>query len=148
MDEELPNFAGIKYTHEDFMDFLTCLNFGKGKYNMLWGRDECMLAALATGAIGFVGSTYNYATPLYLKLIEAFGSNDMELARELQQKSVNMISLLGKYGGIATGKAYMKYIGINCGEYRSPVKNLADSMYDTFVKDVRALAMDDLFSVK
>jgi N-acetylneuraminate lyase len=72
----------------------------------------------------------------------------MELARELQQKSVNMISLLGKYGGIATGKAYMKYIGINCGEYRSPVKNLADSMYDTFVKDVRALAMDDLFSVK
>jgi len=38
----LPNFAGIKFTHEDFMDFSLCLNYMDGKYDLLWGRDECI----------------------------------------------------------------------------------------------------------
>lgn len=65
VDGKIPNFAGIKYTHEDFMDFLSCMNYQNGKYDMLWGRDENMLSALVLGAFGAVGSTYNYAAPLY-----------------------------------------------------------------------------------
>jgi N-acetylneuraminate lyase len=142
----LPNFAGIKYTNEDFMDFLSCLNFMDRKYDMLWGRDECMLSALVLGTKGFVGSTYNYAAPLYLKLMESFRKNDLSDAIKLQQQSINMITLLGKYGGMGTGKAFMIYIGLDCGEFRSPVKNLTGEMYKEFAKDVSALGMDNLFS--
>jgi N-acetylneuraminate lyase len=42
-DSMIPNLAGIKYTHEDFMDFQSCMNFKDGKYDMLWGRDENLL---------------------------------------------------------------------------------------------------------
>ena len=35
IDGKIPTFSGIKYTHEDFMDFLSCMNFQEGKYNML-----------------------------------------------------------------------------------------------------------------
>ena len=80
VDGEIPNFAGIKYTHEDFMDFLSCLHFQNGKYDMLWGRDENMLPALAVGAKGAVGSTFNYAAPLYYELIAAFDNNDLKKA--------------------------------------------------------------------
>lgn len=142
----VPNFAGIKFTHEDFMDFLSCLNYEGGKYDMLWGRDENFLSAMVLGARGAVGSTYNYAAPLYIKMIEAFDRNDTEEARSLQQKSIDMITLLGKYGGIATGKAYMRFIGLECGEFRLPVRNMSRSDYDSFVKDVKSLGMDDLFS--
>lgn len=142
----VPNFAGIKYTHEDFMDFLSCINYDEGKYDMLWGRDENFLSALILGARGAVGSTFNYAAPLYNKMIDAFDSNDQKTARELQQKSVDMISLLGKYGGIATGKAYMKFIGLDCGEFRLPVKNMTANDYSSFVNDVKALNIDELFS--
>ena len=142
----VPNFAGIKYTHEDFMDFLSCLNYEGGRYDMLWGRDENFLSALILGARGAVGSTYNYAAPLYHKMIEAFERNDQADARALQQKSIDMITLLGKYGGIATGKAYMRIIGLDCGEFRLPVRNMSSSDYQAFVKDVRSLGMDDLFS--
>ena len=58
------------------------------------------------------------------------------------------VTLLDKYGGIATGKAFMKYVGIDCGKFRSPVKNMADEMYGDFVNDVRRLGMDELFSKK
>ncbi len=142
----LPNFAGIKFTQEDFMDYHSCLNYESGKYDILWGRDECMLSALAVGAEGFVGSTYNYAAPLYHKLIIAFNKNNLEEARILQQKSINMISLFGKYGGIATGKAFMKYIGMDCGKFRLPVKNMTDEMYNNFSSDVDRLNMKNLFS--
>ncbi len=142
IDGRIPNFAGIKYTHEDFMDFLSCLHFANGKYDLLWGRDENMLPALSIGAKGAVGSTYNYAAPLYHCLMDAFNSGDLEKASEYQQQSIDMIHLLGKYGGIATGKAYMKLIGLDCGEFRLPVTNMNISDFELFKKDVLALDFD------
>lgn len=139
VDEYVPNFAGIKYTHEDFMDFLSCMNYRNGRYDMLWGRDENMLSALVLGAQASVGSTFNYAAPLYSQLISAFDLGDMPTARRLQQLSIDMIRLLGKYGGIATGKAYMKMIGLDCGEFRLPVKNMTDKEFETFRADVERL---------
>ncbi|MBS1751929.1 MAG: dihydrodipicolinate synthase family protein [Bacteroidetes bacterium] len=135
IDEKVPNFTGIKYTHEDFMDFLSCMNFKNGKYDMLWGRDENMLSALALGTKGSVGSTFNYAAPLYHELMAAFSKNDLQKANALQQQSIDMIRLLGKYGGIATGKAYMKLVGMDCGEFRLPVKNMTAAEFEQFKAD-------------
>lgn len=147
IDGTILNFAGIKYTHEDFMDFLSCRHFQNGKYDMLWGRDENMLPALAVGAKGAVGSTFNYAAPLYSQLIEAYNYGDLKKAQALQQQSIDMIRLLGKYGGIATGKAYMKLVGLDCGRFRLPVKNMPDAQFEAFQHDVKALSFDDYKSV-
>jgi N-acetylneuraminate lyase len=74
-----------------------------------------------------------------MSLIEAYNSNNLEAARSLQQQSIDMIRLLGKYGGIATGKAYMKMIGMDCGEFRLPISNMSDAQFDLFSADVDAL---------
>ncbi len=142
----IPNLVGIKYTHEDFMDYLSCLNFRNGKYDMLWGRDESLLSALVLGARGGVGSTFNYVAPLYLRLIKVFDQGNLVEARKLQQQSIDMIRLLGKYGGIATGKAFLRYVGLECGEFRLPVKNMSNEDYKHFVADVEALDMEAYFS--
>jgi N-acetylneuraminate lyase len=139
IDGKVPNFAVIKYTHEDFMDYQSCLEFQNRKYDMLWGRDENMLAALSLGAKGAVGSTFNYAAPLYHDMIEAFEKNDLPKARALQMQSIEVIRLLGKYGGIATGKAYMKLVDLDCGTFRLPVRNMTDTQFELFKKDVEAL---------
>lgn len=148
VDGTIPNFAGIKYTHEDFMDFLSCMNFKNGKYDMLWGRDENMLPALALGTKGAVGSTFNYAPSLYYDMINAFDKGDLQKANALQQQSIDMIRLLGKYGGIATGKAYMKLIGLDCGEFRLPVKNMSAEQFEAFKKDVQQLNFNSFSSQK
>jgi N-acetylneuraminate lyase len=146
IDGRLPNFAGVKYTHEDFMDFLSCIHFANGKYDMLWGRDENMLPALAIGAKGAVGSTFNYAAPVYHNLMKAFNNGDLELASQFQQQSIEMIRLLGKYGGIATGKAYMKLIGLDCGEFRLPVKNMSAEDFELFKKDTEQIKFSSFSS--
>ena len=143
----IPNLAGIKYTHEDFMDFLSCTHFMEGKFDMMWGRDENLLSALVLGTRSGVGSTFNYAAPLYYELIDAFDSGDLPKARKLQQLSIDMIRLLGKYGGIATGKAYMKFIGFDTGQFRLPVRNMKPESYHQFAEDVRSLNMQEFFSV-
>jgi N-acetylneuraminate lyase len=148
IDGKISNFAGVKYTHEDFMDFLSCMNFKNGKYDMLWGRDENMLPALTLGTKGAVGSTFNYAPSLYSDMINAFNKNDLKTANALQQKSIDMIRLLGKYGGIATGKAYMKLIGVDCGEFRLPVKNMSAEQFELFKKDTEQLNFSSFSSRK
>lgn len=148
IDGKVPNFAGIKYTHEDFMDFLSCINYRNGKYDMLWGRDENMLPALSVGAKGAVGSTFNYAAPLYREMISTFNSGDLQRANVLQQQSIDMIRLLGKYGGIATGKAYMKLVDMDCGEFRLPVSNMTAEQFELFKKDVEKLKFSSFSSTK
>jgi len=147
VDGRIPNFAGIKYTEEDFMDFLSCLRFREGAYDMLWGRDECLLPALALGARGGVGSTYNYAAPLYLRILRAFREGDLDTAAALQQQAVDMIALLGKHGGLPTGKAFMRRMGLDCGGFRLPLRNMDTDAYGRFCIDTDRIGFDGLRSV-
>ena len=148
IDGQIPNFAGIKYTHEDFMDFQSCMTFKNGYYDMMWGRDENMLSALALGTKASIGSTLNYLAPLYLSLMDAFNANDLKKAAELQQKSIDFIRFLGKYGGISVGKAYMKMAGLDCGEFRLPVKNMTNQDFEAFKLDVNGLDFNQFKSRK
>ena len=139
MDGKLPNFLGIKYTHSDMMEYNRCLNFAGEKYDILWGWDEVFLGGMAMGARGGVGSTFNYAAPLYHQLMDAFYTGDLLKARKLQEKSIDIVRLLGKYGGIATGKAYMRAMGLDCGKFRLPVQNMSEAQYEAFLEDLQAI---------
>jgi N-acetylneuraminate lyase len=126
-EKRIPTFAGIKFTHEDLMDYGQSVALARDKYRMLFGRDEVLLSALALGADGAVGSTYNYAAPLYLRLIESFRAGRLDDARADQARSRAFIALLGPYGGFAAGKAIMKLIGVDCGPVRLPLRAMDDS---------------------
>lgn len=139
MEDKLPNFLGIKYTHSDMMEYNRCLNFAGEKYDILWGWDEVFLGGMAMGARGGVGSTFNYAAPLYHQLMEAFYAGDLLKARKLQEKSIDIVRLLGKYGGIATGKAYMRAMGLDCGKFRLPVQNMSEAQYEAFLEDLQTI---------
>lgn len=146
IDGRLPNFRGIKYTHNDLMEYRQCLHFGGGKYDLLWGWDEIFLAAMAMGARGAVGSTFNYAAPVYHELMEAFDRGDLGRAQQMQDRSIAIVRLLGKYGGIATGKAFMRAIGLDCGTFRLPVQNMTDVQYKDFLHDLSTIQFDQYAS--
>jgi N-acetylneuraminate lyase len=56
----IPTLAGIKYTTPNIHEYQACLNFTAKTYDVLYGTDEMFLSALAVGAKGFIGSTYNF----------------------------------------------------------------------------------------
>lgn len=111
--ERIPNLAGIKFTFEAMGDFLAAQRVDGGRFDVLWGRDEMLLGALAMGAEGGVGSTYNAIAPLYLKLIEAFRRGDMATARDLQAQSIAFIDSLVVTGNFfAALKAVLRAQGV------------------------------------
>ena len=123
---KIPNLAGIKFTFENLMDFQRATAHAAGKYNILFGRDEILLAGLGLGAKGAVGSTYNFAAPLYHRIIDAFNRGDLETARKDQSRAVDFISVLDRHGGLAAGKSVMKLIGLDCGPVRLPIRALSE----------------------
>lgn len=118
----IPNIAGIKFTNPDLMAYQNCLRTG---FDVPWGIDEHMLGALAMGARGAVGSSFNFCAPVYHRLIAAFESGDMQSARREQLRSVQMIELLASYGYIAAAKATMGFLGVEVGAPRLPNSSLA-----------------------
>jgi len=138
IDGKLSNFAGIKYTHENLMDYQLCLNFKNRKYDILWGRDEMLLGALAMGAQGAVGSTYGYMAPIYNEVMKYYEQRDMGKAQEYQLKANELICLLNKYGA-GTGKVFMKASGLDLGMYRPPVSNLTEEQEAEFLSELKSL---------
>lgn len=124
-EKSIPNLAGIKYTHSDLMDFNLCKMYQDGQYTMLWGSDEVLLSGLVAGADGAVGSTYNYAAPLYHEILKNFSQDNIEEAAALQRLSAKMVQILIKYGGSRAGKGFMKLIGVDCGPCRLPLSSLS-----------------------
>ncbi len=134
--QKIPNFAGVKYTHHDLMEFNRCMRQFDGGFDVLWGWDETFLAGLSMGAKGAVGSTYNYMAPLYQKIDEALNTGDREKALELQQVSIDVVSLYAKYGGMATGKAIMGICGLQLGQCRAPAAQLSPSSIESLEKEL------------
>jgi len=140
---EIPTFAGIKFTHEDLMDFRQCLEFEGGRYNCLFGRDEILLSALALGARGAIGSTYNFAAPLYLRILKAFEAGDLETARREQSRAMEMIATMRRFPIMVAIKAAMKAIGVDCGPSRLPQSQLTEEEYEALRGDLTRIGFFD-----
>ncbi|MEZ5038864.1 MAG: dihydrodipicolinate synthase family protein [Saprospiraceae bacterium] len=139
----IPNLVGIKYSHYNIMDFQAACLFEDGRYDMLWGTDEALLSGLVAGASGAIGSTYNYAAPLYHDLLDCYEKKELDKARMLQGKSVAMVELLFKYGGAGVGKAIMNLIGLDCGEVRTPLSGLSLMEHKALEKELKAIDFFD-----
>ncbi len=136
--DSIPNLAGIKYTDNNLMEMSNCLSLDNGKWDILHGYDELLIAGLAFGAQGAVGSTYNFIAPLYYGIIEDFQKGDIERAREKQRKSIEFIDILIRYhGALVSGKALMRLLGIDCGACRKPLPNLTPDELVNFESELR-----------
>lgn len=123
----IPNLAGIKFTFENLMDYAECVRFEGGRYDILFGRDEILLAGLSLGARGAIGSTYNFAAPVYHRIIAAFEKGDIAAAQAEQARANAMISVFLRFGGLSAGKAIMKMIDLDCGPVRLPLRTLPET---------------------
>lgn len=123
----IPSLAGVKFTHEDLEDYQACVNFEGGRYDILFGRDELLLEGWQRQARGAVGSTYNYAAPLYLELLRQLQAGRVADARTLQDKAIQMITICNGIGvtHLAASKAIMALLGVDCGPTRLPVRSIS-----------------------
>ncbi len=122
--DRIPTLAGIKFTNSDLMSYQLCLQADAGRFDVPYGTDEWLLAALALGAKGAVGSSFNFAAPVYQRLLAAFAGGDLAGARREQFRSVQLVRTLAARGYLASAKALMGMLGVDVGPVRLPNQSL------------------------
>jgi N-acetylneuraminate lyase len=141
--ERIPTLAGLKYSNPDLVAYQLLLHADGGQWDVPWGSDEALLAALALGATGGVGSTYNFAAPIYHRLLAAFARGDLATAREEQFRSVQLVQILAKTGYMGATKALMGMLGVELGPARLPLATPSAEQLARLRVDLDALGFFD-----
>ncbi|MCA9106673.1 MAG: dihydrodipicolinate synthase family protein [Planctomycetales bacterium] len=141
--DSIPNFAGLKFTNNDMYSFQQCLRVHGGKFDIAFGFDEMLLAALALGAVGAVGSTYNFNAPVHHRIIDAFRAGEMEQARDEQFRSVLTIRTIVKFGFMGGTKGIMEMLGVPVGEPRLPHHSLDAETKQRLRSELEAIGFFD-----
>ena len=115
---QLPSLVGVKFSDTRLHAVSACAY--TEKYDFLCGVDEMLLSAWMTGMRGAVGTTYNFAAPLYNRLIACCKQGRMKEARLNQERASTMINVILKTCGRPGFKAVMGLIGQDCGPHRLP----------------------------
>lgn len=135
----IPTLRGIKFSDALLYEMLACIEFDGGKYDILFGIDEMLLGGLAFGARGAVGSTFNFAAPLYRKIIAAFEAGDLAEARRLQSLSAEMVRIIVGNGGRGGLKATMQFVGADSGHSRLPTVTTTPAQRAKMKQELAAL---------
>ncbi len=141
--DRVDNLAGLKYTANTLHEYQECVALDEGRFDVLYGYDELLLPALAVGARGSVGSTYNIAAPLYRRIIEAFEVGDLARARAEQLHAIEMIRTLAHYPFHPAVKAVLGMVGTSCGPCRLPLPPLGDAEVQQLRGELEAIGFFD-----
>ncbi|MEI7921344.1 MAG: dihydrodipicolinate synthase family protein [Planctomycetota bacterium] len=139
--DSIPSFAGLKLSNPDMPVLVECLAFAEGGLDVLFGCDEAFLFGYAAGVKGAVGSSYNIAAPLYLKIMDSFDLGDHRSARQAQTTSVAMVRLLASHGYLPASKYVMTLKGVDCGPVRLPLRNLDESAKRAIAEGMEKLGL-------
>ncbi|KAJ7992981.1 hypothetical protein DPEC_G00267710 [Dallia pectoralis] len=119
----IPSFRGLKFSGSDLMDFGQCVSYSPPHWSLLYGMDEQLIGALAMGANGAVGSTYNYLGSRVNKLMSAFNEGDLPMARTIQFQVQDILCYAMDLGfDLAVNKQLMSVVsGLVLGPPRLPL---------------------------
>lgn len=124
----------IKHTNLNLLEMDRIRNINP-KIRCFGGFESCMVAFLAFGCEGFIGSSFNFMLPQFKHLLWLFEEGKLEEARILQTKCNNILDVLLKNGLCANLKYILSSQRIPVGEVRKP--------FVTLTKE-RAAEMDEV----
>lgn len=141
--ERLPTFAGIKFADGDVADLQRCLALIRdhgGGHEMFIGNAQLILVAVRLGIRTAIGSVYNFAAPLYLRLLEQLAKEDVDGARHSQRLAQQAIEAVSRHAGELSGfKAAAALTGVDCGRCRPPLATLEEKQRAEMAAELRSI---------
>lgn len=140
----VPGVAGMKYTDSDMFFMWSMLDSAHGNFRVFNGSDQMLIDGLCTGAIGGIGSTYNYQMRNIAGVYNAMQAGDFPKAREFQWKANAVIKVLFRNGAnLACEKAIMRLLGFDTGMPRSPMVSFPPEKMDDLRRQLEAIHFFD-----
>ncbi len=140
---EIKNIKGIKYTGRDYYA-AQLLKRTVGKEVIFFaGCDEQVLCGLALGNVfsGGIGTTYNIIPAHFARICALAAQGRFGEAAPLQDEANRVVALMIESENWSYRKAFMRYIGLDCGAYRYPYAPLSEAEYAAFARRIEALGI-------
>ncbi|MGI6714498.1 MAG: dihydrodipicolinate synthase family protein [Bacilli bacterium] len=118
---KIDQVIGIKISFRDYYLFGAIKRKFADRLIVLNGPDETLICALALGADGAIGSTYNILPKVGVTLYESFKKGDVETALRAQGQLNDVIDLL-IHENLAWWKAPLTLLGFDMGHTVAPQK--------------------------
>lgn len=75
---------------------------------IFWGFDELYLEGMQIGCNGAVGSSYNFAAPIYHRVLDALSSGNTDEAAQWQARAAKSIEVITSFGYLPAAKKIMQ----------------------------------------
>jgi N-acetylneuraminate lyase len=139
----LPSLAGVKFSDLSLPELQVCADAHGDRFTILSGVDEQYLHGMIAGADGAIGSTYNFAAPLYRTISGLMESGDVESAGRAQVLAARMCRTILRFPGQPALKATMSLIGFDCGPNRLPLRSLTNQQRERLRQDLEGIGFFD-----
>lgn len=137
----IPQVQAIKYTGSDFFSVQQLAANLPRKISLISGMDEMFVAGQAMGFDGGIGSTYNFMPDRFVEMLRHCRANDFHSARQVQYEVNRVIAYFCQYDNWSYRKAFMRYIGQDCGPHRGPFAPLSGAEYSEFARGLDKLGL-------
>jgi dihydrodipicolinate synthase/N-acetylneuraminate lyase len=134
--------VGVKYTSNDFPDFLNKMaNLPQKEFSFMIGTEALLLAALSHGAQACISGMANSLPYLLSELYQAILSGDQQQASELQLKTNKARSIIKRAPGITSSYTLLHYQGIDSGYPRLPFLSLNQEAMEAEINDLKGMGL-------
>jgi N-acetylneuraminate lyase len=113
----LPNVFGVKFTDFDLHRMSLLSRPDRCIFN---GRDEVLAAGLLMGADGGIGTFFNLAPELFVRIYTSAAAGRWEEARVAQQRANALIGIALRYPLFPAVKQILAWSGLDCGTCLPP----------------------------
>jgi hypothetical protein len=119
---EIDNIVGLKDSSGNLTYTMEVLEKIHGMIDVVVGHDEVVLPALAGGCSGMILASAQVYPDVWQKVFKAMQAGDVQTARTHQLTVQKLSRIFCRYGGPVPVKIALKYMGIDMGKARSPLK--------------------------
>jgi 4-hydroxy-2-oxoglutarate aldolase len=124
---EHPNILGLKDSGGDITKLAWMVGAARPGFQVLAGSAGFLLPALVVGAVGTVAALANIAATELAEVYERFRTGDLEGARALQGRLIEINSAVTRRFGVAGLKAAQEMLGWYGGPPRAPLLPATDA---------------------
>lgn len=134
---KIDNITSVKWTMPNYFKMIEFQNIVGDKMSVINGPDEMLLCGLAAGAVGGIGTTYNYMLPWFKEIYEKYRAGDMAGALLVQKKVDRVISALREYKCIPCTKVILEAKGFPVGNAAFPMKRYTQAEKEAIIAKVK-----------
>jgi N-acetylneuraminate lyase len=140
----VPNLAGLKITYADPYHISMLKECSGGALNVFAGWDQAFLGALAHGADGAIGTSYNVALPLWLAVYRLYRAGRTEAAARVMRRCAAVAGCFLRGFFLTRVKQVLQRQGFDCGRPRAPLRATETIPAAEIDELVRLIAAEDL----